>query len=82
MLENLALAKLRGYFLKDCRLDALFMVVYCRTQVYRIKSVFKYGLEWLKNVLVNARIKNKEFLILIGLLKNSFLRGYGVGVVE
>ena len=25
MLENLALAKLRGYFLKDCRLDALFM---------------------------------------------------------
>ena len=25
MLENLALAKLRGYFLKDYRLDALFM---------------------------------------------------------
>jgi len=49
---------------------------------YRIESIFKYGLKWLKNILVNARVKKDEFLILIGLLKNSFLRMGYWGVVE
>jgi len=37
MLENLALAKLRGYFLKDCHLDALFMGGLLSNSGYYIK---------------------------------------------
>jgi hypothetical protein len=32
--------------------------------------------------LVNVSIKVKEFQILVGLLKNSFLRSRSVGIVE
>jgi len=49
---------------------------------YKIKSIFKYGLDWLKNVLVNASIKLKKFRILVQLLKNSFLRCEKLDVVE
>ncbi|CAA6814165.1 MAG: Unknown protein, partial [uncultured Sulfurovum sp.] len=33
-----------------------------------------YGLEWLKNVLVNVSLKKQEFHILIGLLKRAFFK--------
>lgn len=45
-----------------------------KKEPYRIKSIFKYGLEWLKNVLLNVSLKKQEFAILIGLLKNAFFR--------
>lgn len=39
-----------------------------------IKSLFKHGLEWLKNVLVNSRLKKKEFSVLPRLFSKSFAK--------
>ena len=49
---------------------------------YHIKSIFKHGLEWLKNVLVNIRQKRKEFFVLLRLLRESFKKVRSYCVVE
>ena len=41
-------------------------------KTYKVKSLFKHGLEWLKNVLVNSKLKKKEFSVLMKLLRCSF----------
>jgi len=48
----------------------------------KIKSLFKHGLEWLKNVLVNSTIKKQEFFVLLHLLKSTFAKARVNCVVE